>query len=205
MVANIVVSLITVAIQKEASRLTQAMPHDLRQRIRSSFACPLDSLCFSSGQGCARMNRQRPVSRGSAKLLYLFENHVLDINRRELHRGTIPVVIEPQAFDLLAYLIQNRERVVSKDDLIATIWNGRIISESALSTSINAARSAIDNSGDQQRLIRTFLAKAFVSWALCLKSDLLAGEPQMSLQRSNQTRRPLSRTSHQSPSFRSPI
>jgi TolB-like protein/Tfp pilus assembly protein PilF len=94
-------------------------------------------------------------------LLYLFENHALDTDRRELRRGTMPVVIEPQAFDLLAYLIQNRERVVSKDDLIATIWNGRIISESALSTCINAARNALDDDGEQQRLIRTFPRKGF--------------------------------------------
>ena len=97
----------------------------------------------------------------AAKLLYLFENHVLDTDRRELHRGTKPVVIEPQAFDLVAYLIQNRERVVSKDDLIATIWNGRTISESALSTCINAARNALNDDGEQQRLIRTFPRKGF--------------------------------------------
>ncbi len=73
----------------------------------------------------------------------------------------MPIVIEPQAFDLLAYLIQHRERVVSKDDLIATIWKGRRISESALSTCINAARTALDDDGEQQRLIRTFPRKGF--------------------------------------------
>ena len=73
----------------------------------------------------------------------------------------MPVVIEPQVFDLLAYLIQHRERVVSKDDLIATIWRGRRISESALSTCINAARNALDDDGEQQRLIRTFPRKGF--------------------------------------------
>jgi TolB-like protein/Tfp pilus assembly protein PilF len=99
--------------------------------------------------------------RGSAELLYLFENHVLDTERRELRRGAMPVAIEPQVFDLLAYLIQNRERVVSKDDLNATIWNGRIISDSALSTRISAVRNAIDDSGEQQRLIRTFPRKGF--------------------------------------------
>src|SRR5262245_6613707 len=95
------------------------------------------------------------------KLLYLFENHVLDTDRRELRRGTMPVVIEPQAFDLLVYLIQHCERVVSKDDLIATIWKGRRISESALSTCINAARKALDDDGEMQRLIRTFPRKGF--------------------------------------------
>src|SRR5690242_21941741 len=73
----------------------------------------------------------------------------------------MPVVIEPQAFDLLAYLIQHRERVVSRDDLIATVWKGRSISESALSTCINAARNALDDDGEQQRLIRTFPRKGF--------------------------------------------
>lgn len=94
-------------------------------------------------------------------MLYLFEIHVLDTDRRELRRGTMPVVIEPKVFDLLAYLIQHRERVVSKDDLIATIWKGRRISESALSTCINAARNALDDDGEQQRLIRTFPRKGF--------------------------------------------
>lgn len=94
-------------------------------------------------------------------MLYLFENHVLDTKRRELRRGAAPVAIEPQVFDLLAYLIQNRERVVSKDDLIATIWNGRAISDSALSTRINSARNAIEDGGEQKRLIRTFPRKGF--------------------------------------------
>ena len=92
-------------------------------------------------------------------MLYLFEDYVLDTERRELLRGSTPVSLEPQVFDLLAYLIRNRERVVSKDDLIATIWNGRAISESALSTRINAVRCAIDDSGEQQRLVRTFPRK----------------------------------------------
>ena len=96
-----------------------------------------------------------------SKLLYLFEDYVLDTDRRELRRGPAPVSVEPQVFDLLAYLIQNRERVVGKDDLIAAIWKGRIISDSALGTRINAARSAIEDSGEQQRLIRTFSRKGF--------------------------------------------
>ena len=72
---------------------------------------------------------------------YLFEEYALDADRRELIRGTRQVSVEPQVFDLLFYLIRNRERVVSKDDLIASVWQGRIVSESALSTRINAARS----------------------------------------------------------------
>lgn len=86
---------------------------------------------------------------------YLFEDHALDMDRRELWRGEKLVAIEPQVFDLLAHLIRHRERVVSKDELLASIWHGRAISESALFNRINAARSAIGDSGAQQALIKT--------------------------------------------------
>jgi TolB-like protein/Flp pilus assembly protein TadD len=90
---------------------------------------------------------------------FVFANHVLDPDRRELKRGSEQVALEPQVFDLLAYLIQNRDRVVSKDDLIATIWHGRVVSESNLTSRINAARKAIGDNGQQQRLIRTYARK----------------------------------------------
>src|SRR5262245_49469447 len=95
----------------------------------------------------------------SGKLLYLFEDFALDSDRRELRRASIVVPIAPQAFDILEYLIRNRSRVLSKDDLIASIWDGRIVSESALSTCVNAARSAINDTGETQRLIRTIPRK----------------------------------------------
>ena len=69
--------------------------------------------------------------------------------------------VEPQVFDLLVYLIENRDRVVTKDDLIQSIWKGRIVSESALTTRINAVRKAVGDSGDSQRLIRTLPRKGF--------------------------------------------
>jgi TolB-like protein len=87
---------------------------------------------------------------------YLFEDYALDAERRELLRGTEPISVEPQVFDLLHHLIRNRDRVVSKDDLLTAVWNGRVVSESALSTRINAARSLLGDSGEEQRLIRTF-------------------------------------------------
>ena len=90
---------------------------------------------------------------------YLFADCALDTARRELRRGADLIAVEPQVFDLLEYLIRNRERVVSKDDLVSAIWHGRIVSESALATRINAARSAIGDSGDQQRLIKTLPRK----------------------------------------------
>lgn len=92
-------------------------------------------------------------------LRYLFENYALDTDRRELRRGAELVAIPPQVFDLLDYLIRNREHVISKDDLIGAIWKGRIVSETALTTRLNAARSAIGDTGEQQRLIKTLPRK----------------------------------------------
>jgi TolB-like protein len=101
------------------------------------------------------------AARGFGSLRYLFENYALDTDRRELHCGRDVIAIAPQVFDLLNYLIGNRERVVGKDDLIRTIWQGRIVSDAALTTRLNAARNAIGDSGDEQRLIKTLPRKGF--------------------------------------------
>ncbi len=90
---------------------------------------------------------------------FLFTNHLLDTERRELRRGAKPVAVEPQVFDLLVHLVKNRDRVVSKDDLIASVWGGRIVSDSTLTSRINAARRAVGDSGEDQKLIRTIARK----------------------------------------------
>ena len=90
---------------------------------------------------------------------FVFADHTLDTDRRELRRGSQLVAVEPQVFDLLVYLVQNRDRVVSKDDLIASVWKGRIVSESTLTSRINAARTAIGDNGKEQKLIRTVARK----------------------------------------------
>ena len=90
---------------------------------------------------------------------FLFSNHTLDIERRELRRGSELIALEPQVFDLLVYLVQNRHRVVTKDDVIGAVWGGRIVSESALTSRIYAVRKAVGDSGDEQRLIRTVARK----------------------------------------------
>jgi adenylate cyclase len=94
-----------------------------------------------------------------AILRYLFEDFALDTERRELRRGDAVVAVEPKVFDLLAYVVESHERVVTRDDLIAQVWDGRIVSESALARCINGARSAIGDSGDAQRLIKTLPRK----------------------------------------------
>src|SRR5579863_3246220 len=98
-------------------------------------------------------------ARESLILLYFFDKFALDTGRRELCRGTTAVAMEPQAFDLLVHLIRHRDHVVSRDELIEQIWDGRIVSESALSTRINAVRKAIGDSGNEQRLIKTLSRK----------------------------------------------
>ena len=104
---------------------------------------------------------------------YLFEDYALDTDRRELCRRGNVVRLEPQALDLLEYLIRNRERVVSRDDLIAAIWRGRIVSDSAMTTRINAARYAIGDTGKAQRLIKTVPRKGFAGeWLAAFKRML---------------------------------
>ena len=88
-------------------------------------------------------------------MIYRFEGFSLDHDRRELRRGSEIIAVEPQVFDVLEFLIVNRERVVSNDDLIEGIWRGRIVSDGTVSTRINAVRRAINDSGERQRLIRT--------------------------------------------------
>ncbi len=97
----------------------------------------------------------------SAAVHYRFEDFSLDTDRRELTRGSELIAIGPQVFDLLVYLVKNHERVVSKNDLFQAVWGSRIVSESTLTSHINAVRKAIRDSGDEQRLIRTAARKGF--------------------------------------------
>lgn len=96
-----------------------------------------------------------------AKVRYSFGDFVLDPDRRELTSSSGPIAVGPQVFDLLIYLVRTHERVVAKDDLLQAVWGGRIVSESTLTTHINAARKAIGDSGSEQRLIRTVARKGF--------------------------------------------
>src|SRR5262245_26712818 len=133
------------------------------RRMRGSDQARLTKTSHFSNQrlilgvpGCVRVV---PGRKGTSGLRYLFENCVLDTDRRALRRGADAVRVAPQVFDLLEFLIRNRERVVGKDDLIAAIWNGRIVSDAALTTRINVARAAVGDSGEAQRLIKTFPRK----------------------------------------------
>lgn len=89
-------------------------------------------------------------------MVFAFGEYRLDRDRRELRRGAEVIELEPQVFDLLAYLVQERHRVVGKDELWRAVWGGRIVSDSALTTRVHAARRALGDDGAAQRWIRTF-------------------------------------------------
>ena len=113
----------------------------------------LSIVCISGGSDA-------PGSWG-AGVRFAFDDHLLDPDRRELTRRSKPVAVGPQVFDLLMYLVRNRTQVVSKDDLIAAVWGGRIVSESTMTSHINALRKAIGDSGEEQRLVRTIARKGY--------------------------------------------
>ncbi len=92
-------------------------------------------------------------------MIYRFGPFTLDSARRELSRDGAEIAVEPQVFDLLRVLIERRDRVVSRDDLLEAVWNGRIVSEATLGSRINAARTAIGDTGTGQRWIRTLPRK----------------------------------------------
>jgi TolB-like protein len=92
---------------------------------------------------------------------FLFEDCTVDTDRREIHRRAGLVSAGPQVFDLLVYLIRNRHRVVGKDELLEAVWGGRTVSESTLTSHINAVRKAVGDSGSEQRLVRTLPRKGF--------------------------------------------
>ena len=123
-----------------------------------------DDLYFSLRYPCFLRNTLLFIgfgSHGGGLLAFLFGNMALDGVRRELRSGSALLPLEPQVFDLLEFLVRNRDHVVSRDDLLAAVWNGRIVSDSAIDARINAARRAIGDDGEQQRWIRTFARKGF--------------------------------------------
>jgi pimeloyl-ACP methyl ester carboxylesterase len=94
-------------------------------------------------------------------MIYRFRDYELDCERRELRRSSMTVHVEPQVFDVLLHLVRNRDRVVSRDELLQAVWNGRVVSEDALTSRISAARRVIGDTGEEQRLIRTLPRRGF--------------------------------------------
>src|SRR4051794_16187719 len=129
------------------------MPGSEQARLTGGLHFPHRQLILGTLSGAKAPPDDRRHTQGVRSLRFLFEEFAFDTERRELHRGADVVSVTPQVFDLLDYLIRNRERVVSKNDLIDAVWNGRSVSDAALTTRFNVARSAIGDSGEEQRLI----------------------------------------------------
>jgi len=94
-------------------------------------------------------------------MIYRFCNCELDTECLELRRGDELQAVEPQVFSLLLHLIENRDHVLTKDDLISAIWQGRIVSDTSLSSRISAVRSAVGDTGSSQSIIRTMPKRGF--------------------------------------------
>lgn len=103
----------------------------------------------------------RALRQGNRTLPFVFEDYVLDEERRELTLRGQTVAVGPQVFDLLLLFVNNPDRVVSKDDLLKAVWSGRIVSESTITSHINAVRKAIGDTGEEQRLVRTVARKGY--------------------------------------------
>ena len=115
-------------------------------------------------------------------MILRFEECAIDIDRRELRRGGESIHIEPQVFDLLVYLATHRDRVVGKDELFSAVWSGRLVSDATLASRINAARVAIGDSGQAQRLLRTIPKRGFrFVGEVARESETHAGEPGQSV------------------------
>ena len=94
-------------------------------------------------------------------MTYRFEIFELDTDRYELRRDGEAVRMEPQVFDVLAYLVQNHDRMVPKDELLEKVWGDKYISEAAVNSRLMAARRAVGDSGKEQRLIKTMHGRGF--------------------------------------------
>jgi len=94
-------------------------------------------------------------------LNFRFSEFEIDVARYELRRTGKIISVEPQVFDLLVHLVRNGNRIVSKDELIDAVWNGRIVSEAAFSSRLSAARRALGDDGVGQKFIRTHYKRGF--------------------------------------------
>ena len=98
---------------------------------------------------------------GGTETIYRFEDFLLDPGAAELRRAGEVLALEPQVFDLLALLVAHHDRVVTRDEIVEQVWRGRIVSESAVSSRVNALRKALGDDGTAQRLIRTVHGRGF--------------------------------------------
>ncbi len=133
--------------------------HSLARTVQRVSSC---RIILPSYQPPAAWDTElRALRQGMLILSFAFEDYVLDQERRELTlRGQV-VAVGPQVFDLLLLFVNNPDRVLSKDELLKAVWSGRIVSESTITSHINAVRKAIGDTGEEQRLVRTVSRKGY--------------------------------------------
>jgi DNA-binding winged helix-turn-helix (wHTH) protein len=148
--------------------------------------------------------RSSSLAHSEAGVSFAFAGHELDPRRQELRRAGAIVHVEPQVFDLLAFLIRNRDRIVSKDEILEEVWHGRIVSEAALSSRINAARKAIGDNGNDQILIKTFHKRGFRFVGETIERAEAGAPPQPSVSEPPRRRRRRPTSPPSTPSRRSP-
>ena len=106
-----------------------------------------------------KMEGENPV--GLPVMRYQSENFILDTDDYSLTRNGVKHPVEPQVFDLLVYLIENRNRVVTREELLEQLWAGRIVSDSAINARLKQARKAVGDTGKQQRVIKTLHRRGY--------------------------------------------
>jgi DNA-binding winged helix-turn-helix (wHTH) protein len=94
-------------------------------------------------------------------MIYAFDDFELDTQHYELRRVGKPCKVEPKAFDLLVYLVQHRDRAVTRDELCKHVWTGEFISDAVLSHHVMVARKAVGDDGRAQRVIKTVHGRGY--------------------------------------------
>lgn len=94
-------------------------------------------------------------------MIYRFDNFILDKAQYRLSLDGEPILVEPQVFDLLTYLVERRDRVVTRQELLDNLWKGKVVTDSALGTRLKSVRRAVCDSGDRQQVIKTIHGRGY--------------------------------------------
>ena len=116
-------------------------------------------------------NMHRVITEAIHKLIYQFNQITLDTAQYRLCLSGNPISIEPQVFDLLVYLLENRDRVVTREELLENLWRGKVVTDSALGVRLKGVRKAVGDSGDEQSVIKTFHGRGYQFIAAVLESS----------------------------------
>jgi DNA-binding winged helix-turn-helix (wHTH) protein/Tfp pilus assembly protein PilF len=94
-------------------------------------------------------------------MIYQFGNFKLDTNNYRLFENDCEIPVEPQIFNLIAYLVGNQDKTVTRDELLKHIWKGRIVSDTSINNSVKSARKILGDNGAKQEAIRTVHSRGY--------------------------------------------